>query len=403
MSDFLKRFGRVTGWDTPEAEDCGRGVNPDCGRGVNPDSKVETEYGPVTRIRKAHTEAWPYGLSPMGDILTPDVTKRCGFLKDKLLAGFSREQALFLDVEATGLSHGAGTVAFLLGLGYYDGDTFIVEQLLMEDYDQEQAQLQLFLEHLERTEYLVSYNGKSYDRSVLENRLVVNRFMDRNEAHLKLRPHLDLLHTGRRVLKGTLENHKLGNMEKQVLDFDRGEDLPGELVPQMYFQYLLTNDWAYMEPVLKHNYYDVLSMAHLAHRLLDLVHPERLPDDPLVSLNLGRLFLQTERWEAAAFHLRYAASNLLGDDAVRAASGLARALLKQSAAWDEIVAVWEDGARLAPDSTKPHIELAKIHEWKLKDREAALHHAHRACELGADELSRVTRLEARFLLEGRKP
>ena len=48
---------------------------------------------------------------------------------------------LFLDTETTGLSHGAGTVAFLVGIGFFDEGGFVVRQYLMRDYDEEAALL----------------------------------------------------------------------------------------------------------------------------------------------------------------------------------------------------------------------------------------------------------------------
>lgn len=57
---------------------------------------------------------------------------------------------LFLDTETTGLSGGAGTVAFLIGLGQFVGDEFVVTQYMMRDYDEEPFVLAPVLEALER-------------------------------------------------------------------------------------------------------------------------------------------------------------------------------------------------------------------------------------------------------------
>ena len=53
-----------------------------------------------------------------------------------------KDEILFLDTETTGLSHGAGTVAFLVGVGYFEGENFLVRQYLMRDYDEETFLLQ---------------------------------------------------------------------------------------------------------------------------------------------------------------------------------------------------------------------------------------------------------------------
>ena len=49
---------------------------------------------------------------------------------------FDHRKVLFLDTETTGLAGGSGTAAFLIGLGYFLENKFIVEQLFMRDYDE---------------------------------------------------------------------------------------------------------------------------------------------------------------------------------------------------------------------------------------------------------------------------
>jgi uncharacterized protein YprB with RNaseH-like and TPR domain len=50
------------------------------------------------------------------------------------LEGFDFRRAVFLDTETTGLAGGAGTAAFLIGVGWVDGDRFVVRQYFMRDY-----------------------------------------------------------------------------------------------------------------------------------------------------------------------------------------------------------------------------------------------------------------------------
>ena len=400
MKDYLDRFKRAQAIrpaedQHPERE---RRAFPAPDQPPAPPVSSETDTPPARVIIDEVVRSAPYGATSMHHILPASVTQNSSHLKDSLLAGFTREEALFLDIEATGLSHGAGTVAFLVGLGWFEGRTFVIEQLLMEDYDQEPDQLSRLLRHLARTSYLVSYNGKSYDRSVLENRLVLNRFMDRTEAHIRLRPHLDLLHLGRRVFGGKLPNHTLGTLEREILGLEREDDLPGEMVPQYYFQYLLSRDESFLEPVLRHNYYDILSLAHLAHVLLEKVQPEQLDPDPRISFNLGRLFLNAGNPETAGFHLDSALDHLDPDLAVKAARLYARALRKQCAGWPEQAAMWQRAASAAPASPAPHVELSKLYEWKAKDLPRALAHARAALALAPGPepglQSRAVRLEA---------
>ena len=51
------------------------------------------------------------------------------------------ERTLFVDLETTGLSGGAGTVAFLVGCGWFDMGAFQVRQFLLTSYASERALL----------------------------------------------------------------------------------------------------------------------------------------------------------------------------------------------------------------------------------------------------------------------
>jgi len=226
------------------------------------------------------------------------VTALHGLLADSRLDGFDRDSALFFDVEATGLSRGAGTFAFLIGLAWFEGEILVVEQLLAEHPGQERAALHLFLERLQQRSHFVSYNGKSYDVSVLQSRLVVNRFMDREEAELRIRPHLDLLHTGRRLWRGTLPSHTLGTLEAHLLDLVREGDVPGALVPHLYFAWVNTGDAAGLETILAHNHQDVLSMVSIAHLLLAGLSPAAPCPSAQQRVNRARIHDRAGLWDA---------------------------------------------------------------------------------------------------------
>ncbi len=86
--------------------------------------------------------------------------------------------------------------------------------------------------------YLVSFNGKSFDLSVLQNRMVMHRMCSKEESELKLRPHLDLLHVSRSVYKGLWQDVRLQTLEAQVLGFVREHDMPGSLAPSCWFAWL---------------------------------------------------------------------------------------------------------------------------------------------------------------------
>ena len=53
---------------------------------------------------------------------------------DDMPGAFDPRRILYLDTETTGLSGGAGTVAFLIGVGHLTEDGFELRQLVMRDY-----------------------------------------------------------------------------------------------------------------------------------------------------------------------------------------------------------------------------------------------------------------------------
>ena len=53
-----------------------------------------------------------------------------------------RQGLLFVDLETTGLAGGAGTYAFLVGCGWFDGGTFRVRQFLLSSFAAERALLE---------------------------------------------------------------------------------------------------------------------------------------------------------------------------------------------------------------------------------------------------------------------
>jgi len=423
--DKLDRFRRLVG----QRQDPGPGV--DTPALASPSSSslpdyLDTPHGKVRVLDKRLETAIPYAPTLMSRVLLPEVTAGAAWLKDERLRGFGRDGALFLDVETTGLSHGAGTVAFLLGLAWFEGEELVLRQVLLEDYDQEQAQLHLLLERLAQSRFLVTYNGKSFDRSVLESRLVIHRFMDLDQAHMKLMPHLDLLHLGRRLYSGMLDSHTLSRMEAEVLGFLRTDDIAGALVPQMYFQYLLTRDESVLEPVLRHNFDDVLSLVHLADALLRLVRPEPPSDNPDLAANLGKLFCQAGFHAEAVPNLHVAVAQGTEVQAVRSARLLGAALRRggrlEPESWrsgqdgrkahssadsaatigQAALQAWLTVAQRFPDSVDALVELAKILGRRGGDPAGALALIDRALALRPGDPDLLRRRERVAKVGGKK-
>ena len=113
------------------------------------------------------------------------------------LATADHRRTVFIDLETTGLSGGAGTVAFLVGCGFYDLGAFQVRQFLLTSYAAERALLTAVAEFFDDAELIVTYNGKTFDVPVMETRWLFHRM----EMPLDGVPHFDALHTARRLWK----------------------------------------------------------------------------------------------------------------------------------------------------------------------------------------------------------
>lgn len=220
-------------------------------------------------------------LSTMRNLLdvTAEQVRRMGHPGD----GWDIRRVLFIDTETTGL-RGAGTVAFLVGLGWVEGDSFIIRQLLMRDYPQEPSMLEELSAYLNRFSTLVSFNGKSFDLPLLRDRFVMARMRDR----WREREHLDLLHVARRTWRLRLGACNLGALEIAELGVRRSGDLPGAEVPERYFQYLKTGDMALLDDVLRHNRQDIHSLALLLMRLAEVYDAPYAQESMLDVLSAGR-------------------------------------------------------------------------------------------------------------------
>ncbi len=111
---------------------------------------------------------------------------------------------------------------------------------------------------------LVTFNGKSFDWPLLENRFT----MTRKIAVPKLMAHLDLLHPARALWKLRLGSVRLVELERHVLDAERlgwhrGDDIASSLIPQYYFDYLRGGTPDPLAGVAKHNQMDLRGLAAL--------------------------------------------------------------------------------------------------------------------------------------------
>jgi len=219
---------------------------------------VETPLGKHFETEKLYPRHQRYGSYEISDLIElPDD------LLDSLSGGAIPSAHpttwAFLDTETTGLAGGSGTCAFLIGVGSIDHEGFRVRQFFMRDYCEEPSVLHSVAAWLARFDVLITYNGKSFDQPLLETRFT----MCRARHPFAALEHLDLLHGARRLFKLRLESCRLVNLEYQILGLEREADVPGELIPYYYFEYLRTRHAFRLLPVFYHNVLDIVSLACL--------------------------------------------------------------------------------------------------------------------------------------------
>jgi uncharacterized protein YprB with RNaseH-like and TPR domain len=292
---------------------------------------------------------------------------------------------LFFDLETTGLG-GAGTVPFLAGCGSLTKSGFEVRQYLLPDYPDERAMLEDLALEMTPDKTLVTYNGAAFDLTLIRERFIINR----TDREIETEQHIDLLHTTRRLFRRRLKDCSLVNIERELFGYYRQDDIPGYLIPSVYFDWLSQETVDGIRDVLEHNRFDILSLYFLLLRIVSVFAGDgaNLSDADDV-YSLSRLYGRRKRNDKVVA--------ILGDIedrfAVEAEPDIllyqAQAL-KRANRWNEALALWKRAARRrSREGFQANIELAKYYEHRGKDLPAALRHALRAERLCPD--SRVQR------------
>jgi hypothetical protein len=363
---------------------------------VIPGSVISTQAGETYKVEaiypsplKPHTETDQVGQVNPGINASLDIIASW--------AGESRIQTsplsayAFLDIETTGLTGGTGTYAFLIGIARFEGDQINLSQFFLRDPSEEAAHLLAVEEFLAPCEVLVTFNGKAFDAPLLATRFTTQGWKN----PLKGVAHLDLLHLSRRLWRDRLPNRALGSLEVEILGLPRtSDDIPGWLIPQMYFDYIHTGDARPLLNVFYHNAVDVISMVSL------LDHIAHLLDDPLngkieYSLDLfaiTRLYEDLERLDEA-IPLYHLAIERLEDEIYRQEAVRRLSLLyKRRDEWENAVALWLQAAE--SQQIYAFEELAKYHEHHTRQVHEAMHWTLTALELlNNPDSSTIQRLE----------
>ncbi len=298
-----------------------------------------------------------------------------------LNANLSTEKILFLDTETSSLSTGTGAFVFMIGMAYFSGESLKISQIFLEKPEYEAEFLCYFDDFLKYFDTFASYNGKAFDIPMLRSRFILSRLPVSFNGYA----HLDLLHFARRIWKLRLESRRLAEIEKEILAFSRNEEeIPGWLVPQIYFDYLASRDAAPLKGVFYHNEMDVASLAAL------FIHINRLLEnsnaltgsDGRDAYAIGNVFEKLGKWELSRDFLKAGMEQGLPDELKKEAVRSFANTLKKEGKWDDAMQYWEFAAGM--DDYLACIELAKLYEHRQKDPQSALKWVHKAVLLTCD-------------------
>jgi len=282
---------------------------------------------------------------------------------------------LFIDTETTGLMGGTGTVSFLIGAGYFTAGDFVIEQYLMRDYDEEAAMLQDFKEIMGNHNIIVSFNGKSFDLPLIKTRLIMNRF-DRPNYDF----HLDLLHSARR-LWSFLDSCSLKSLERNILNFERIDDVPGHLIPGLYFEFLENKNLELLAPVLEHNIYDILSLVTLFTHLKE-IHLDNVDNlDSNELFHLGRIKEKEKNYHDCIDYLEASVENSEESTLKYRALKKLSWQYKRIDRYDKAAEIWKEMIDQKKQGIFPYVEMAKYLEHKKKNFKEALNYTNQAIEM----------------------
>ncbi|MDI3317299.1 MAG: ribonuclease H-like domain-containing protein [Bacillota bacterium] len=329
------------------------------------------------------------GLSPQG----LDAEPRRGLLPSAVPLEGSPRGWGYLDVESTGLSRGAGTLVFLVGLAWWEEDELVVLQHLLPDPAEEAAWLEEVAAEMAGRPW-VTFNGDRFDLPLLAGRWLLchgpgagpNPFAPAAPGATGAAGTAgwDILPLARAVWGRRLGRASLAVLEEAVLGLRREGDLPGSAAPARYLAYLNGGDAGLLDDVLAHNRSDLVSLAALTARLAELL--ARRPSQGLpawAAEGLGRWARKAGDPASVPLLAQAFRGSERPGERLRTGRLLAREL-ERHRRWTEAAAVWEElltQPSLAP--SEAFVALAKLYEHRLKRPERALELVEQALSLEA--------------------
>jgi len=333
----------------------------------------DTSGGPAFIVEATYPPQYSHGRIRLGLELQPRVI--ASWTGNPSIAGYEPSTYAFLDTETSGLSGGTGTYAFMVGAGRYSEQGFQLLQFFMRDPIEEPALLLALEEFLAPCQVLVTFNGKSFDIPLLNTRYTLQGW----KSPFAGLAHIDLLHLSRRLWRDRLPSRTLSNLEVQILGAQRTEEeVPGWMIPQMYFEYLRDGDARPLKRVFYHNAVDVVSMAALLNHTTQMLEdPLHIPaSDGLEMAAAARLFEELgETTLAIQLYQQSLHADLPVEPTLDTLMRLSM-IYKRQGDYPSSTSLWEAAAQVG--GLLACEELAKYYEHHIQDYERAIHWTHYA-------------------------
>jgi uncharacterized protein YprB with RNaseH-like and TPR domain len=320
---------------------------------------LETSYGKITLSS---------GLQIKGDVLT-------WLSRDSAFENLDLSNALFIDLETTGLSGGTGVIPFLIGLGYYRDDRFHVKQFFLGELAEEERMIQEFGQFLSQMNFqsIITFNGKGFDMPLLETRFILHR----QPFSLSELPHLDFLYSARSLWRHKHQSCRLYHLAREVVQADRAEDIPAAEVPGRFFQYLQTGNFEVIEPVLYHNQEDILSLLGvvIVGSVIFSEPGEEEFADAMDLYGAGKVMENVGEVEKSVDFFKRALEGKLSEEISLQARRKLSTYFKKDEDWERAVSLWKEmtaSNRASLNQLYSFRELAMYFEHKMKKYEEAL-------------------------------
>jgi tetratricopeptide (TPR) repeat protein len=174
----------------------------------------------------------------------------------------------------------------------------------------------------------------------------------------------------------------LGNLEVQILGITRtAEDIPGWMIPEIYFEFLRTGDPLPLKNVVYHNAMDVLSLGSL------FVHSSWILADPLDGkiqestdlIAMAKLFENIGDLDMAIKLYHRGIDGQAPEDIIINALSRLASIYKHRGEYEQAEICWQSAA--SHHDVSAFIELAKYYEHHVQDYDRALHWTSSALRL----------------------